>query len=267
MATIKEAVRQHELIIAERALLEGTLSGAVSVLTEVMSLTTPTAFSRSNALKSYVAHMCKMLGVTDSWQYELAATLTQLGCITLPPDTLEKLYAQQTLGVNELQMLEEHPQIGERLLSKIPRLEQVAEIIGLQHEPPSWNGKIPPESPQDIIAFGSNMLAVGLALDELVLAGKTAQEALKLLLKSKNLNSTLISTLSNFKGYEVEETLRSVFVQDLRTFMVLDEDIMSKSGHRIVQKGQEINQALLERLRNFSRGVGIQEPIRVRVKS
>ena len=103
--------------------------GSVQVLTEVLSLAAPAAFNRANQLKAYVAHMVRGLEIEDGWKYEVAAMLSQLGCITLPPDTLERAFAGQAISEQEQEMLAEHPVIGHRLLAHIPRLEPVAQMI------------------------------------------------------------------------------------------------------------------------------------------
>lgn len=63
----------------------------------------------------------------------------------------------------------------------------------------------------------------------------------------------------------VEETVRALPLKELRSFMRLDEDMVSKDGNTLVSKGHPLHEALLERLRNFSKSVGLVEPIRVRI--
>lgn len=265
LRAVKEGIRQNQLLRTERDLLQNTLNGAVGVLTEVMSLTTPAAFARVSSLKSCVRHMCEKLGIHDTWQYEVATSLTQLGCITLPPDTLDKFYACHNLSTDELSMLEGHPLVGQRLLGRIPRLEAAAAMIGNQHKLPEWSGQGAPSDSNDVVALGSNLLAVALALDELLVAGKKTRDAIGLLRKSKQLNATLLATLVDYQGHAASEIIQVLPLESLRSFMVLDEDVMSKAGNTIVSKGLELNQPLLERLRNFANGVGVIEPIRVRV--
>src|SRR5580693_8048611 len=54
LAAIGMAVEQHELITAEKVLLEQTLTGAVNVLIEILSIVTPSAYSRARRLERYV---------------------------------------------------------------------------------------------------------------------------------------------------------------------------------------------------------------------
>src|SRR5205807_344851 len=79
--TLEEAVRQYRLITAERNVLENTLHGCVKVLTEVLSLAHPASFSRATRIHCYVEHMITALNLRDRWQFEVAAMLSQVGCI------------------------------------------------------------------------------------------------------------------------------------------------------------------------------------------
>ena len=74
---------QHGLVVAERELLEKTLRGSVKVLTEVLSLVNPAAFSRGVRIGRYVQHMVKEMQLNTPWQFEIAGMMSQLGCVTL----------------------------------------------------------------------------------------------------------------------------------------------------------------------------------------
>jgi DNA-binding NtrC family response regulator len=79
--TITAALVQYRLI-AEKQLLEQTLSGCLQVLTEVLSLVNPAAFSRAERARRYIHHVVTAMQLGNPWQYEVAAMLSQLGCVT-----------------------------------------------------------------------------------------------------------------------------------------------------------------------------------------
>ena len=101
-------------------------------MTSILELVNPLAFSRTSRIQDYVSQICKRLNVQDIWQYELAAMLSQIGCVAVPSDTLLKVYAGGDLSEEELQMFRDHPQLGKQLLSNIPRLEKVSEMVSGQ---------------------------------------------------------------------------------------------------------------------------------------
>jgi DNA-binding NtrC family response regulator len=71
--TITAALVQYRLVIAEKQLLEQTLSGCLQVLTEVLSLVNPAAFSRAERARRYIHHVVTAMQLGNPWQYEVAA--------------------------------------------------------------------------------------------------------------------------------------------------------------------------------------------------
>ena len=127
--TLATGVRQYQLVTAEKELLEKTLQGSVKVLTDVLSLTNPIAFGRATRVRKLVNELCKELKVNRLWEYEIAAMLSQIGCVTIPSDMLGRVYEGQALDTEEAKMFEGHPTVGRDLVANIPRLENVAEFI------------------------------------------------------------------------------------------------------------------------------------------
>ena len=125
-------IEQYRLITSEKELLEKTLNGSVKVLTDVLALVNPTAFGRTSRIHNLVQTISAELKIEKPWQIELAAMLSQIGCITMSEETLTKIYRGDNLTEQELQTFQRHPQIGSSLIASIPRLEKVAEIIACQ---------------------------------------------------------------------------------------------------------------------------------------
>jgi len=99
--TLTDSLAQYHLVCAEKELLENTLRGTVYVLTEVLSLVSPAAFSRAARVRRYVQHVVTKLSLAHPWKYEVAAMMSQLGCVTLDPNTLETVYSGQDLSPEE----------------------------------------------------------------------------------------------------------------------------------------------------------------------
>ncbi len=267
LAAFQAAVEQHRLVTAEQELLENTLNGSIKMITEVLSLAAPAAFSRANIVKRYVQHMASNVGLRNTWVYELSGMLAQIGCITLPPETLGKAFAGQDLTNREQQMVDAHPTNGHQLLSKIPRLEVVADIVRLQRDaPPEW-----PENPEHndegTVAVGAAMLKVATAIDVHVARGDSVPNALAALGASgETYSPKLLDLMKSFVGRDARgETIKTLNVMDLRPDMVLDEDILTTLGAVVCRKGVDLTRPLIGRIRNFAAGVGIDEPVRVTV--
>ena len=101
LATCDAALEQHRLRTAEKVLLEQTLKGSVGALSDVLALANPAAFGRSASVRKYAQRLASALEVEDMWEVEVAAMLAQLGAVTLPPETAEKVYSGAKLTTRE----------------------------------------------------------------------------------------------------------------------------------------------------------------------
>jgi response regulator RpfG family c-di-GMP phosphodiesterase len=167
LATLRAAVEQYRLVTAERVLLEQTLRGSIQALSEVLALASPLAFGRAARLRKAVAALVSAAGIAKSWHVEIAAMLSQIGCVTLPPATLEKVYQGEMLSGPEQAMISRLPAVTEQILSHIPRLEPLLEI--LRYSQKHFDGTGPPaDAPAgEDLPWGSRALKVVLDLDAL----------------------------------------------------------------------------------------------------
>jgi len=68
---ITAAIRQYELVIAEKELLKDTLRGGLKVITDILSLMNPDSFGKSNLVKEYIKEMQNSLKLPHYWQMHL----------------------------------------------------------------------------------------------------------------------------------------------------------------------------------------------------
>ena len=249
--TLRGCVAQYDLMRREKELLEKTLTGVIRVLAEVLQLANPVAFSKGARICQYVRHIARKLGLSDTWQYEIAAMLSELGCLTLTPDLLETIHAGEPLNPENEKRYSQHPQIAHDLLVRIPRLELVADMILKQKE-------VPADLPQfrspaaDTVRRGAQMLKVSLAFDGLLSTGTERQEALLTLSRSPiDYDAQMVDALGDFRLSRGPTELRPVDVCDLRTGMILNENLRSTTGVLIAPKGHEVSSALMKAVRNF----------------
>jgi len=265
-SAVEAGLKQFQLINVERELLEKTLSSSIKVLIEILSLVNPVAFSRSLRLQQYVRHIVKEMNIRDSWQYEVAALLSQIGCVTLPPEILEKSLLNMMLSHQELKMLNDHPRIGAELLAKIPRLEEIAGMIAAQND--TCKGKrIEGEKPAEgeSIAFGGDILRVAVEFDQLMMRKFRVRDALaELRRENLNCNPNVVNALSTIRTDAEDKRTISIYLRELKPGMILQDHIRaSNTGMLLATKGQQVTPIMLERLNAFARTVGIDEPFYV----
>jgi len=132
-AALAAAVKHHHLVSSERVLLQETLIGCIKALIDVLAITNPVAFGRASRVKRTAIEFAESLGYKNFWQLEAAAMLSQLGYLSLSVGLAEKLYYGQRLTTEEQQLADAVPQVAQRLLSHIPRLEPVLQILAFKH--------------------------------------------------------------------------------------------------------------------------------------
>lgn len=259
------AQRQYRLITAEKELLDKTLMGSITVLSEVLSLASPIAFSSGLRVKSIVGVIARKLQLKNIWQFEISALMSQIGCITLPPETLNKLYTGQDMDTEEKKMYQDHPQIGSKLLEKIPRLETVAAIIAHQLLP--YQSFEEHKDLKEEVCIGAQILKISTDFDALLHRGSNRSEALNQLQKRPTeYNPEVVKVLSGIKLTPENERVLAVDIRDMSVGMTTEQDIVASNGMLIAPKGQEITWSLIRGLKNFSQQGSVKEPILVRIK-
>ncbi|MGD9949061.1 MAG: HD domain-containing phosphohydrolase [Desulfobulbus sp.] len=259
------ALRQYRLIIAERELLQKTLKGSVNVLTELLGVANPLAFSSGLRLKNYVLKIAESLNLTGIWQYEIAALLSQIGCVTIPGDVLCKVFSGQELTPEEEEMFRNHPHAGAELLEKIPRLENVTKMIRYQQIPYDEYGDDLKSSEFEEVLIGAQMLKTVVDFDLCIYRGMGANEARSWMRKQRHLYNPEILAALNTLRIDDQEQILNLPIKQITEGMIAAEDIVAKNGVLIIPKGQAITKTLRQGLKNFSTQVGVVEPIRIQI--
>lgn len=259
-ARVQTHVKLRRAQQSERALLEKTLGGAIGTLWELVQLTSPVLALRSHSIRDIVLWIAKRTGINEPWQCELAATLCLLGCISLPDQVFERAYSGQHLSADEDRMFRAHPDTAGRLLSKIPRLEVVSEIIRGQQSPEAVPS-LPEESKQGVL-----ILHLAMELDRRIYRGEAVSAAIAELKRSSRFKGPMSDALESYRPAETEYEVRLLPIRELRNGMILDRDVLSTDSNLLIfKKGTTLSDTWIERLVNFARAPGIQEPVEVRV--
>jgi len=255
IAAIDSGIKQYRLILAERELLQGTLTGTIRVLTEALSVANPYAYGRAQRIKTLVAGMAEILGREVSWELDLAAMLSQIGCMGLPPKVLEDLAAGIELSQDAQALYNSHPAIGAGLLKGIPRMEPVAAIVAEQ------NHDLHPQQPE-----GARFLKVAADYDMFTSKGLEPHEAYSKMLGYKHsyepaFLEALGKVIARQSGYE----RKYVYISDMNATMTLEEDIVTREGLLLMAKSGALSDAVIQRLLKAGATLNIVEPVAVRI--
>ncbi len=263
MASILDAaLDQYRLINAERELLENTLNGTINALTDILSLTAPIAFSRAKEIKNCVHQIVKRLGLSNVWCHELAAMLSQIGCVLIPSKILENFYASMPLDKSEQAMIDQYPKTGYDLLKHIPHLDIVAEII-LHHREDYSSKTTKSKDPSDTVSIGSDILHVATDYSALLSQGNSNAQSIGKLKQEKGTayNPHIIDELHYINPPQMEKIVKTLTISDIYPGMKLEEDVRTKKGVLLVKYGQTITPTVRSFLLNHLKQNDIEDQV------
>ena len=258
LAAVEDGLRQWQLIRSERVLLEQTLHGAAQALIEALEIASPDAFSRSRKIESACRHVATEIGLEPVWEIALAGLLLRIGWIALPDEVVSNRLTGARPTADESTMLEEALQTTVRLVGRIPRLDGVADIIQQSVFDESVGGPSACATPAAVVR------AVTDFDDALVLGLGVAKTLARM---TPTHPESIVKALSTWEGADDQAVVREVALTRLVVGMIAERDIVTPSGNLLVKSGSDITETLVQRLRNFSRTHGVEEPITVSLPS
>ncbi|MFA7149285.1 MAG: HD domain-containing phosphohydrolase [Syntrophomonadaceae bacterium] len=258
-------IEQYRLIHAERELLDQTLKGSIKVLVDILALVNPMAFSRLGLIRSLAKNLAIQLQVKDIWKVELAALLSQIGCVTVPPQILQQAFRQEDLNPQETALFYSHPQIGCDLLKHIPRMEEVAEAINYQMKNFDGSGYPPSSMGGEDIPVVSRILRVAGDFEVLISTSMPEMKAIRIMQEREGVYDPVILEVLKAEIIKLEQERTPILmaIYELMPGMILAEDILDGNGLVLITKYQEITDVLITRLKNYARMGMVQEPIKV----
>lgn len=258
---IEAALRQHHLITAERELLTGTVSGSIRLLTEVLALVAPAMFERSQRLRDWAGQVSTALNLPSSWCLEMAAALSCIGMVSIPPEILARHQSGHALTEAEQSMLDKVPEISAKLIGNIPRLEKVAEAVALQCARYDERG--------DLLPIEARVLHALLVVDEAG-GGKLGPAALATLFQVPGrldpfIAAAVATTLGQSAPGRTDDPRvhQDTAISGLLPGDILESDLSLANGRLVLAAGQPITNAVFVRLKNLAKMFSFREPVRV----
>jgi response regulator RpfG family c-di-GMP phosphodiesterase len=266
VSALDNAVRQYELQTAERDLLERTLRGSVKALTDVLAVARPDAFGRVDRLRARVREMVATLRGEMTWTLDTAVILSQIGCISVAPDLLDRVARGEVLDADEEAAFSRHVSVGAELIAAIPRLDEVANIVKYQDR--NYDGSGPPNGDAcagEAIPLGARLLHAAIAYDRLRSGGWSHRDAVAELRRRRGqIDPALVAVIPDERVAADETTIARVDVDKILVGMTIEEDVRADQGPLLVCRGQEVTPVLRERLQALQRAGTIPKALLVR---
>jgi response regulator RpfG family c-di-GMP phosphodiesterase len=207
LAALDNCCEQYRLVTSEKVLLDQTLHGSIKALVDILSLANPLAFGRATRVRKIAEGLMTHFAIRERWPLEVAAMLSQLGCVTLPAVTLDKLYKGEILTGAEKVMVDRMPAVVEKCLSNIPRIDSVLTILRLsscQFAHPKLRSGIALEGE---IPWGARALKIALDFDLLEAGGSPAEQPRAVMRGREGwYDSPMLEALAGLRGGSQEKT-------------------------------------------------------------
>lgn len=266
LQNIREAAKQYELITSKRILLEQTLKGSVELLTELTSLVNPQAGERISRVRRYVKYLAQKKEIKALWRLDIAAMLSQLGLLILPPGTMEAYIAGKELTAEQTELFAMHPVVAKDLVAKLPRMQSIAEMISYQLKGFDGSGTPRDGIEGENIPLGGRILRIALDYDLYLNLYENQRIAFgKLEEQAQVYDPELLYYLEGMLGVEARYEVKSLTLKELHPGMILYEDILSDKGAMLLRKSLELDKGKIDRIHMFAHKVGVTEPIKVLV--
>jgi len=267
--TLELAIRQHQLLTAEKSLVEDTLKGAIRMLVELLSCLDPISFGRAQAMAVHAEAIAREMHMKNPWVLGIASILSQIGILTVPEGVATKVQTGAFLNSSERELANRIPEIGADLIRNIPRLEEVAESVLYMNKNFNGTGYPADDLKEQAIPLGGRILRVVWDYERLLskfgnpLATVRDMEARTTWYDLEVLRA--FGRCLERQGVEAPATpAQQISLHELRIGHVLLMGIETVDGLLVVPEGTTIGLAHLQKLRNFARLSGIREPLLVR---
>jgi CheY-like chemotaxis protein len=249
IAAVEAAVRHHQIVTTEKALLQQTVLGCIRALVDVLAIVNPVAFGRGSRIKRLALDLAAATGLAPSWELEAAALLSQIGYVSLPVELVEKAVSGAALGADEKLLLGEVPRLTHNLIARIPRLESVGTILSQAMH--ATSGKEPPDP-----HFTANALVLMnvLEYDALTSKGERPEAAIATLRARGGAKcAPLLVHLAALQGMpDSGRQLREIRLREVLPGMIILDDVHTDLGTLLVSRGYEVSPSFVDRVRNFS---------------
>lgn len=256
---VEDAKHQFDLQEVESNRLEETVAGCVKLLTDVLGMVAPFALGRGQRIKASLGPFLEALKMKSPWQFEVSALLSSIGYTSLPTELVAKLESGEELSGRESAVVRSVPIIGYNLVSTIPKLKQIARIIKYQRKHYDGTGLPKDEYKGQAIPLGSRLLRVfedRMTLEQEGVSGAAAFEKMRerggvydpqlLELCFKYYPDYLSTSISKDKPVQTFD------LESLEPGCVIVSDVCTVDGLLLVEAGNWLTAATIQRIRNYA---------------
>lgn len=254
---ILKGKREMELILSK------TFVGSIQIMADILSTTKPDVFHYAVRLKHIMKHMAAELNLGDRWIYEITGMLYMLGYVVFPDDKIQQYVKGHPEAITHKDRIEAS-EFTIDLISKIPRLDPIVDIVKHSREPvlvtrlekplPSWSQ----------VESGANMLSLVLTYLELSTVTKLQSQVFEHIRRMTTaFHPTLIEALEKVEFRKLDIGERETHILQLRPGMVLSQDVVTTDEVLLLKANTSLTESLITLIQGYQRHVEIKEPVYV----
>ncbi len=266
----RSGVAHHTRMVRDRGTVEKTISGAVKLLIDMLSLFHTEAFRKTTVLRTQAIRIARALGIKKTWELEMAVMLSPLGEALMPREILSRYRSAKTLTDEQRELLARAPEQSRDLLKNIPQLDKIADILYYSGRGYDGSG-FPKDGPVgSAIPLNSRILKI---LTDLWYASPdtgvdlAAFEALNINGRQYDpkLLAKIRTVLLSHEEQDGKYQTVACHIRALHPGDILIDDILTDGGRELVlSRGHQLSDTTIRRLVQFDRVSGLRQPIRVR---
>ena len=261
---IDDGIKQYRMVMAEQELLEKTVNGAVKVLVEIMSMVKPSVFGSASRIARLTNKVVLEMNLPDKWMLNTAALLSDLGLLSLPDNLVDKLLSHDSLTTSEMELIKGHPGVAAKMINRIPRLEEVANLVSRQTVFVKREDTVKSyfsDSGEDQASLILHLIRYFVYLKSFNISD---EEAITQIVQSGVFSKELVKHLKKVVLGEKQYAIRSLPLIDILENSILAEDVfLIKPRKKLLSKGQELTISLKEYLLLLDRTIGVTQPVKV----
>jgi FixJ family two-component response regulator len=262
---VEDALEQHRLLTAEKELLQKTLYGCIKVLTELLSLINPVAFTRACRINRLVQHVSHTLKFEEVWQLELAVMLAHLGYMGMAPELLEKAYTGKPISSAEKALVGGASKTAHGLMAGVPRIEGILGILDKLGDPPPPLEGLQMTTREGWLPWAVHIIQVAERADQLSHSQPLARFIADAL-KAERFDAIVIEAVARADFQAVDKRkITKLNAHELKPGMFLIEDARSTAGVLMAKGGQEVTPTIAVLLRRMADRQNLKEPLIVSV--
>lgn len=263
LARVAHQIRLNEAKNELEDTLSNTLNGAVSLLTDILSMLNPEVFNRSLRLKAYTKLILQNLHLRNRWIYEISAMLSHIGCIDIPQKIFKKRVLDIPMTNDEIDLYNRYKILSSQLISRIPRLELVSIIV--KEDFSELKNEIYCNCDKEIIKNGIEILKLVKDYDNLVCQQLSIDE-IEIRMKEKSFlyNKDFLNALLAESHLLSENYInRKINLKNIKPGMLVLEDITTTRGIKILGKNTMLTENLVYLIKLYAEKHDVKEEILV----